>query len=102
MATFRLVCPVFAADSTVIGHGTADGYSTGGAYSHATRCEAMATLANAHGVEVTARAAGRAAIETEDAFFAAMVEKSAAKSEPVAAQASETVVIDGKTYTRSA
>lgn len=98
---FRLVCPAFGPD--VIGHGTAAGYSAGGAYDHATRCATMGDLLRSRDIDVDTRAARRG-IETEDDFFAAIVAKSAAKSEPVAASAAEpveTVTIDGVTYRKA-
>ncbi len=99
---FRLVCPAYVPDK--VGHGTDAGYSPGGAYDHATRCAAMGDLLRERDIDVETRATGRKGVETADDFFAAIVAKSAAKSEPVAASAAEpveTVTIDGVTYRKA-
>ncbi len=97
---YTLVCPVYAADNKVVGHGTAAGYSPGGAWSHATRCSTMGDILRGQGIEVET-APARRGVESESDFFAAIAAKNAARSAPEQASAAEpvaTVTIDGKLY----
>jgi hypothetical protein len=100
---FTIVCPVFTADESVRGHGTATGYTVGGALSHATRCASMGDIMRERGVAVETRATSTRGIATEDEFFQAAARKLAqvtSAPEP-AAQAAETVIIEGVAYRKA-
>ena len=100
---YRIVCPLFTADPTVTGHGSATGYSVGGALSHASRCAEMNSIMADRGLAIDLKLSTRG-VQSEDEFFAAAAAKlSRITSAPVApaAAAENVVIIDGVAYRKA-
>ena len=93
MSSFRVACPVVLADDTVKGHGDANGYSVGGALSHASRCDVMADRIGRPDVFVGRKTRGP---QSESDFMAAV----AAKAESLGIGAAAEPLYDAATGKR--